>query len=433
MSDTTATTGFYALNLATPAILAQYNADLQVISAGYEAATITTVNYQVYTNGIYAAMDTSDYMTNRVAVMDSIVYLPVTTSADGVYPAYAENIVVAPTVLSANNSTGLASAAAVDTSVTTSTLADYGSGSARLTNIASPTCERDDARLGYLKLIDSGTMAAVASGAQATILKDIYNSLTAKSGYNKFIITALHENRSERSMIMNTVGDSFAATFSGREPMVINVQGLLIFDYAASGVQSWYLAFLNAYERYLRASQLAKYKAKVTLVLPEFTEYVGYIISISTSQSADNDLAIPMNFSMLVCNDTFNKAATTGGATIASTTTTTSASTASTSTTTTGSVAGSTGDSAIQAASVGTAGTVGTSTNSAASSTTATDTTVTKSPATVASDAQAAAKAKAAASTTTGTSVLSTTNNLIKTYSSINNLTKSLNLLGNRK
>jgi hypothetical protein len=44
------------------------------------------------------------------------------------------------------------------------------------------------------------------------------------------------------------------------------------------------------------------------LVLPDFTDYTGYMLNIGTSITSDNDMVIPMNFSMLVCNEAFNKA-----------------------------------------------------------------------------------------------------------------------------
>ena len=193
-------------------------------------------------------------------------------------------------------------------------IGNYSGKGGRLSQFVHNDGKDDDARIAYLKL-SGGTdniaaMASISSfyASDKSKLDAIYKLLSASNKkYDRFIMTGLGENRSEKISTMKTVGDSFNVTFSGREPLVINVSGSLIFDYDRDRM-SWYTAFCNAYEYYLRASVTSRYRVKVRLVLPDFTVYEGYIISLGSSQSSDSDMFVPFNFSMVITQEYMNQA-----------------------------------------------------------------------------------------------------------------------------
>lgn len=190
-------------------------------------------------------------------------------------------------------------------------IGNYSGKGGRLSQFVHNDGKDDDARIAYLKL--TGNVEAMASissfyASDKSKLDAIYKLLSAANKkYDRFIMTGLGENRSEKISTMKTVGDSFNVTFSGREPLVINVSGSLIFDYDRDRM-SWYTAFCNAYEYYLRASVTSRYRVKVRLVLPDFTVYEGYIISLGSSQSSDSDMFVPFNFSMIITQEYMNQA-----------------------------------------------------------------------------------------------------------------------------
>ena len=190
-------------------------------------------------------------------------------------------------------------------------IGNYSGKGGRLSQFVHNDGKDDDARIAYLKLTGNvDAMGSISSfyASDKSKLDAIYKLLSAKNKkYDRFIVTGLGENRSEKVSTMKTVGDSFNVTFSGREPLVINVSGSLIFDYDRDRM-SWYTAFCNAYEYYLRASVTSRYRVKVRLVMPDFTVYEGYIISLGSSQSSDSDMFIPFNFSMIITQEYMNQA-----------------------------------------------------------------------------------------------------------------------------
>lgn len=198
-------------------------------------------------------------------------------------------------------------------------IGNYSGKDGRLTQFINNDGTTEDARIGYLKLIGSdadisamdsisSTITSTVTAADKNSLNAIYKLLTASSTkYDRFVINSVSENRAEKMSIMKTVGDSFAMTFTGREPLVIQVSGSLVFDYDRTRM-SWYVAFMNAYEYYMRASMLAKYRVKLKLVLPDFTIYEGYMVNLAATQAAESDITVPFNFGMVVTNEMFNSA-----------------------------------------------------------------------------------------------------------------------------
>ena len=203
-------------------------------------------------------------------------------------------------------------AATTSTSTTASTglVSTYsGDNNNRLIDVTPVDAETDDSRIAYLKLIaPDGAFVKDFPQDMAedrAFIESLLGELKGK--YQKFIITALGVSSQEKMQILPTFGDAFAATFTGKDPTILSVTGYLVFDYAGKAEKSWYTSFLNAYEYFLRGSRLAKWRAKMTLTLPDLCTYTGYMTSLSTQFSADNDSIVSMQFSYLVTGQTIFK------------------------------------------------------------------------------------------------------------------------------
>lgn len=198
-----------------------------------------------------------------------------------------------------NNATR--SGSGVTSGSTGSIIAKYDDGEGRLTSFVHPDPDSDDKRLAYITLINPNNakfddVDDKISPVDRSVLSDLFAQLSGK--YDKFIIEGINTMRQEKAQIVSTLGDNYAAMFSGKQPMTIGVSGRLVCDYDKKAL-SWYKAFTYAYEYFLRASRLAKFRVKVRLVFPDVNEFEGYILSSSETQNAGDDMIIPWNFTML--------------------------------------------------------------------------------------------------------------------------------------
>jgi hypothetical protein len=181
----------------------------------------------------------------------------------------------------------------------------YVSGTGRLASFTFTDGSDDDTRRAYIQLQgETSAMAEVLTGEDKTILQAVYNHLINK--YTSVIITSLQENLQEKQHILATVGDSFAATFSGQDPQVVAISGFLPFDGSAD--TSWFLAFVNAYKYFIRASRLAKYRCYINLVLPDFSSYKCYPTSFTATLASEQDTVIPFSMTAIVMQHPINKA-----------------------------------------------------------------------------------------------------------------------------
>lgn len=169
----------------------------------------------------------------------------------------------------------------------------YTKGSSRLIDFKFNNGTKDSDNRAYIKLLGNTTaIKDVAQLSGASDLTNIYSALI--TGYNAFILTSIQENLQEKQSLLPTVGDHFAVTFSGAQPQVIAFSGLLPFD--GNNESSWFIRFMNAYNTYLRASVLAKYKCVMRLCIPNYIDYNCYPIGITCGLSAENDTLV--NFSV---------------------------------------------------------------------------------------------------------------------------------------
>lgn len=176
----------------------------------------------------------------------------------------------------------------------------------RLVNFSFADGSDDDERRAFLQL--QGNTAAIkelVQGESASLLNAVYDHLV--NGYTSICITGIQENLQERQHILPTIGDTFAATFSGREPQIIVLNGFLPFD-ADKDDRSWFVSFMNAYKTFIRASRLAKYRCSLRLVFPDFASYTLYPTSISSTLMSENDTLIPFTLAAIVVDNPTTKA-----------------------------------------------------------------------------------------------------------------------------
>ena len=147
-------------------------------------------------------------------------------------------------------------------------------------------------------------MRNLIAGEDRTILQAVYEHLI--DAYTSVIITSIQENLQERQSIMPTLGDSFAATFSGLEPQLLVITGYLPLD--GSRDNTWFHAFTNAYKYFIRASKLAKYRCHLKIVFPDFASYVCYPVSFNSSMDSQNDTLVNFSMTAVVVSNPINKA-----------------------------------------------------------------------------------------------------------------------------
>jgi hypothetical protein len=89
---------------------------------------------------------------------------------------------------------------------------------------------------------------------------------------------------------MSTFGDNEVVYYFGKNPVVMELQGILI----DSLTNDWFGSFINMYSTFLRGTQLAKNFEMLELVLPNM-KVIGSIISLSHQQNSTRDTDIPFS------------------------------------------------------------------------------------------------------------------------------------------
>lgn len=149
-----------------------------------------------------------------------------------------------------------------------------------------------------IKLISTGNLLGGLSSDTRRFLGDVnyadYNALFAKvntsSVYDRFILTACDVTYSEKTQIMTTFGDNEVVYYFGKNPVIMNLQGILI----DSLTNDWFGSFVKIYQTFLRGTQLAKNFEMLELVLPNM-KVTGSIISLSSHQDSARDTDIPFS------------------------------------------------------------------------------------------------------------------------------------------
>lgn len=111
-----------------------------------------------------------------------------------------------------------------------------------------------------------------------------------EKGYDRFLLAAFDVSYSEKTQIMTTFGDNEVVYYFGKNPVIMNLQGLLI----DSLTNDWFSDFIKLYNTFLRGTQLAKNFEMIELVLPNM-KVTGSIISLSHQQNSARDTDIPFS------------------------------------------------------------------------------------------------------------------------------------------
>lgn len=116
----------------------------------------------------------------------------------------------------------------------------------------------------------------------------------SSKGYDKFLLTAVSCQLQEKLQVTETFGDGEVAYYFGRQPITVDIAGVLI----DSPDNSWFSNWLNIYSGVLRGSQLAQKHELLKLVLPNMI-LTGSITGTRIDQNSGNDVAIAFSFQFL--------------------------------------------------------------------------------------------------------------------------------------
>lgn len=114
----------------------------------------------------------------------------------------------------------------------------------------------------------------------------------------KFLLSRVVRSDREKVQILETFGGHHVY-FYGRRPRIFTYSGMLPhLEYE----DDWFIEFLEHYENDMRGTKLIANKARVILAFDRFV-HAGYMLSLSTTQDAVFQNAVPFSFEMLVTNE----------------------------------------------------------------------------------------------------------------------------------
>ena len=160
----------------------------------------------------------------------------------------------------------------------------------------------------YIKLMTSQTQYSEyvsGSTSRALTYTDLVGSKSAVSemadpsgsqtyGYDKFLITSVGSQFTEKTQIVEVFGDNEVVYYFGREPLIFSIGGVLV----DSPDNNWFVNWLKMYSDFLRGTQLAKNYELLKLVLPNMA-LTGTITGFSFQQSSERDTDIAFTFQFL--------------------------------------------------------------------------------------------------------------------------------------
>lgn len=153
------------------------------------------------------------------------------------------------------------------------------------------------AREAFIRSVPNGeaqTLARVlaASGQGTTDREGL--------GYIDFFLQNAQESLQEKFQVADILGDNYVSYFFGSQPPVFNYTGVLMNTYQ----DNWRNAFTLMYNMLIRGSMLARNKVVVSLAYDDVI-VTGALLNLTETLSADNEMAVPFTFSMLVKEYTF--------------------------------------------------------------------------------------------------------------------------------
>lgn len=113
-------------------------------------------------------------------------------------------------------------------------------------------------------------------------------------GYDRFLITSVACDMSEKVQISEVFGDGEVVYYFGRQPLIFTIGGLLI----DSVDNNWFVEWVKIYSEFMRGSQTARNYELLKIVLPNMT-ITGTMSNFSWRQDGNRDTDIPFSFQFI--------------------------------------------------------------------------------------------------------------------------------------
>lgn len=127
-------------------------------------------------------------------------------------------------------------------------------------------------------------------------VKTSASSDPASNVWTDWLLQSVHEERAEKTQIVETFGDTFLYAF-GQRPRVLSFSGILFntADY------NWRAIFWENWDRFFRASQLIRMNARMYIYYDEVL-VEGYPMNAAADQVAADNQVMSFNFNFFVTN-----------------------------------------------------------------------------------------------------------------------------------
>lgn len=150
--------------------------------------------------------------------------------------------------------------------------------------------EGDAVKQAYLASLDKSDQRVTAL---AQVL--IGSNNTGGTGFVDFFLNQVNESFQEAVQIDKVLGDNYVAFFFGQQPPVFQYSGVLL----NSMQDDFRSGFALAYQTMLRGTEMARRGALIRLRYDSVI-VSGVMIAHSQVMNAENELAVPFSFSLLV-------------------------------------------------------------------------------------------------------------------------------------
>ena len=163
----------------------------------------------------------------------------------------------------------------------------------------SPDVDRKMAK--FIISMDLAAIIAKVNPASVSGDSGYTNLIKQARGFFDFFLQNIDESVEDKFQLVETLGDSYAIFGLGQKPKIFTYSGVLL----NTKENDWRLNFIQMYDKYISISRLAKFHQngvssnQVTLIYDTVTVR-GALLNLRTTLRADNEIAVPFSFSMLI-------------------------------------------------------------------------------------------------------------------------------------
>lgn len=115
------------------------------------------------------------------------------------------------------------------------------------------------------------------------------------TGYIDFLLQSAQESLQEKFQVVDVLSDNYVSYFFGQQPPVFSYSGVLL----NSLQDDWRIRMHQLYQLILRGTKLARQRVVVSLAYDDVI-VTGAMINLSQTLNAQNELAVPFSFQLLV-------------------------------------------------------------------------------------------------------------------------------------